>query len=334
MALGRRWRVPIIIALIPVGLITAHFLLRTYYRIKVWSGHRVEVVLEMDTTQLPASEVEGARLQTMEVLRKRLDQYGIPDPPMERSGVDRILLQLPVTGGGLSIERATQLIGRTGTLEFKLVRTEQETKHILEDLDRRVARALGDTVSNSLERGPILARARSYPELTWGGVLFREDEVPRLVELFQRVGVDTLLSADTQLSWDADVHALPDGWTGRVLYVLESRVQQSGSTIKNALMMIGLDSRMPKAPGVSLEFDKEGRQMFRRVTGSNVGRQLAIVVDGRVQSAPSIRERIPSGRCQITGSFTTDQARDLAIILRAGNLPAPIRVIGVSDVES
>src|SRR4029077_20306580 len=76
-----------------------------------------------------------------------------------------------------------------------------------------------------------------------------------------------------------------------------------------------------------MKMTPKGRADFARVTGNNVGRQLAIVLDGVVSSAPNIRERIPSGDASITGSFDVASARDLAIVLRAGALPAPVRII-------
>jgi preprotein translocase subunit SecD len=75
---------------------------------------------------------------------------------------------------------------------------------------------------------------------------------------------------------------------------------------------------------VSIDFDKKGGQIFERVTGENVKKRLAIVLDGNVYSAPVIQERISGGQARITGSFTTEEARDLAIVLRSGALPAPL----------
>jgi preprotein translocase subunit SecD len=77
---------------------------------------------------------------------------------------------------------------------------------------------------------------------------------------------------------------------------------------------------------VAITLDSRGARIFERVTSENVGRQLAIVLDGKVQSAPVIRERIGGGRAIISGSFTLDEARDLAIVLRAGALPAPVSI--------
>ncbi|MDO4839598.1 MAG: protein translocase subunit SecD [Desulfovibrionaceae bacterium] len=78
---------------------------------------------------------------------------------------------------------------------------------------------------------------------------------------------------------------------------------------------------------VSLTFNSHGAEIFERVTSENVGRAMAIVLDGKVYSAPNIRERIGGGRASISGSFTTAEAQDLAIVLRAGSLPAPVTVL-------
>ena len=78
---------------------------------------------------------------------------------------------------------------------------------------------------------------------------------------------------------------------------------------------------------VTLNFNARGARIFERVTGENVGKRMAIVLDGKVYSAPSIRERIGGGKASISGNFTTAEAQDLAIVLRAGSLPAPVSVL-------
>jgi preprotein translocase subunit SecD len=102
----------------------------------------------------------------------------------------------------------------------------------------------------------------------------------------------------------------------------------TGGSIATAEARVGLEPSNPGGWGVSMKMTPKGRAEFAAVTGNNVGRQLAIVLDGTVSSAPNIRERIPSGDASITGSFDVNNARDLAIVLRAGALPAPVR-----DVE-
>ncbi len=105
------------------------------------------------------------------------------------------------------------------------------------------------------------------------------------------------------------------------------RPEMVGSAIANAIMKFGLDPRSPNSPGVSFTLTTKGANTFRKVTGANVNRQLAIVLDNKVASAPVIRDRIPTGQGQITGRFTDAEAKDLAIVLRTGALPAPVRVV-------
>ncbi len=114
------------------------------------------------------------------------------------------------------------------------------------------------------------------------------------------------------------------GRTTRSPIVVKKQALLTGDTIKNA--RVNFESR-GGAPYVSLSFDARGAKIFDRVTGANVNRRLAIVLDDTVYSAPNIRERISGGEAQITGSFTADEARDLAIVLRAGSLLAPVKVI-------
>lgn len=104
-------------------------------------------------------------------------------------------------------------------------------------------------------------------------------------------------------------------------YLIKKRPLLTGAYLTDARVQI--DSRYNE-PYVSIDFDKKGGQIFERVTGENVKKRLAIVLDGNVYSAPVIQERISGGKARITGNFTTEEARDLAIVLRSGALPAPL----------
>ena len=114
------------------------------------------------------------------------------------------------------------------------------------------------------------------------------------------------------------------GNTSSVPFLLEKRTLLTGDSITSAEVQIG---RELNEPYVSLEFDRVGAKIFSEITGANVGRRLAIILDKNVYSAPRINEKIPSGKAQITGRFTMEEARDLAIVLRAGALPAPVQII-------
>jgi preprotein translocase subunit SecD len=108
-------------------------------------------------------------------------------------------------------------------------------------------------------------------------------------------------------------------------YVVQKRALLTGGELTRA--DVGAD---PNAPGnwqVAIEFTPTGTKVFGDITEQNVGRHLAIILDGNLYSAPRINERIPGGRAVITGQFTVDDARDLAIVLRAGALPAPVKIL-------
>jgi preprotein translocase subunit SecD len=107
-------------------------------------------------------------------------------------------------------------------------------------------------------------------------------------------------------------------------FLLKKSALLTGASLTDA--RVQLDSQYGE-PYVSIEFDKKGARMFERVTGENVNKRLAIVLDNKVYSAPTIQERIAGGKARITGRFSMEEARDLAIILRAGALPAPVTIL-------
>jgi preprotein translocase subunit SecD len=111
---------------------------------------------------------------------------------------------------------------------------------------------------------------------------------------------------------------------GQIPYVVQSRTLMTGEYITDA--RVRPSSRL-QGPYVELTFNSRGARLFEQITAANVGHRLAIVLDNRVYSAPVIQERIGGGRASITGSFTIQQARDLAIVLRAGALPAPVEIV-------
>jgi preprotein translocase subunit SecD len=109
-----------------------------------------------------------------------------------------------------------------------------------------------------------------------------------------------------------------------VPYLLKKRAPLTGESLTDARVQI--DSQYGD-PYVSISFDARGSRLFERITGENVGKRLAIVLDNTVYSAPVIRDKIGGGKAQITGNFTMEEAKDLAIVLRAGALPAPVRIL-------
>ena len=113
------------------------------------------------------------------------------------------------------------------------------------------------------------------------------------------------------------------GSTTKIPYLIQKRVLLDGSLLTNARV----EFDQYQQPQVGIEFDRQGAKIFDRITGENIHKRLAIILDKTVYSAPVIQDRIAGGKAVITGNFTLNEAKDLAIALRAGSLPAPVTII-------
>jgi len=281
----------------------------------------MHLVLEVDRSRLNPAEAKDAPDRAMEIIRNRIDQFGVAEPLIQREGEDRIAVQLP---GLTDRQRAIDLIGKTALLEFKLVRTPDEVRTVFERLDSYLATHanLEGIADSTLRRHPLTGHFLSLD----GYAFIRQEDLPVVERLLATAEIDSVIPRDSQLLW-GEANETMQNLTGRTLYVVKREPEMTGGSIASAEARVGLDATSPGAWGVSMKLTPKGRADFARVTGNNVGRLLAIVLDGVVSSAPNIRERIPSGEASITGSFDAAAARDLAIVLRAGALPAPVRII-------
>jgi protein-export membrane protein SecD len=282
----------------------------------------MHLLLEVDRSKLSTAEAKDAVDRAMEVLRNRVDQFGVAEPLIQREGEDRIVVQLP---GLTDRTRARELLGKTALLEFKLVRSADEVKSLFLRLDNYLAARGAGAAANldtALQRQPLTSH---FLDINTAAFVRLEDTTA-VGRLMATSGLDSIIPGDSELLWSNQDQNY-QGVTGRTLYVLKKTPEMTGGSIATAEARVGLESTNPGAWGVSMTMTPKGRADFARVTGNNVGRQLAIVLDGKVSSAPVIRERIPSGDASITGSFGIDEAKDLSIVLRAGALPAPVKII-------
>lgn len=285
------------------------------------------LLLEVDREKLKEGDVEGAVDRAIQIIRNRIDQWGVFEPSIQKVGTDRILVQLP---GVMDPDRAKNLIGKTAFLEFRIVADQDLTLQTLRDVDQALKEAL-EQDSTLLQD----SRERLSPDHPFLSLLGQvgEDYV---------VSVDNVPLVDTILSLPFIRRAIPPGYEfrwGRIfeisgekyrrLFLLKKRVPLTGAEIANAYHTIGSpqDPTAANQPIVILEFTPRGSVKFERLTEENVGKRLAIVLDGVVQSAPVIRQAIRGGAARIEGIGALDEARDLAVILRAGALPAPLQII-------
>ena len=283
----------------------------------------MHLVLQVDSTaaaKMTPPERKDALARAMEILRSRIDQFGVAEPLVQQEGEDRIVIQLP---GLTDRQRAIDLIGKTALLEFKLVRTPEEAKTLFDRLDTYLSsRGNMAALDSSLRRNPLTGHFLSVD----ASAFVREEDLPTVERLLATSGLDSIIPSDTQLLWGVRDDAR-QGVSGRELYVVKREPEMTGGSVATADAQVGLNSTNPGAWGVSMKLTPRGRADFSRVTGNNTGRLLAIVLDNVVNSAPVIRERIPSGDASITGNFSAETSKDLAIVLRAGALPAPVQII-------
>ena len=196
---------------------------------------------------------ESAIKQSLEIVRKRIDESGTKEPLIQRSGKNRIVLQLP---GIKDPEKIKDLLGTTAKLTF----------HMVDDEDN------DSLIANRAPFGKMIVSDYENPEIKF------------LVEKKARVGGENLV--DAKASFDpTEGHA------------------------------------------VSFRFDTSGAQKFGKATSDNIGKRFAVILDGVVITAPSIRSAITGGSGIITGNFTSQEATNLAILLRAGALPAPLSIV-------
>ena len=225
----------------------------TFAVIPTKDGNGIDLALTESAINERAS---NAVTQSIEIVRRRIDQLGVAEPQIARSGDDRILVQLP---GVKDPDRVKAIIGTTAKMNFRM---------------------LDDTADPNASVAPP--------------------------------GDDILEGEDSG----------PDGKPRK--YVVRKKIEVSGGDLTDARAVTDQNSGRW---AVSQEFNSVGTKHFAETTTANVGKPFAIVLDNKVISAPVIQEPITGGRGQITGNFDAKGANDLAVLLRAGALPAPLKII-------
>ncbi len=271
----------------------------------------MHLVMEIDKSKLEEEELKGAINRALEIIRNRVDELGVTEPEILKQGTDRIMVQLP---GVIDRERAREIIGKTALLEFKLVREPNEMQNILSRVNETLKAMQGDTF-DIFSYFPPAARA-------FGVMSPYKSYIDSLISL---PNVQNQIPFGDTIQWGKEV--IQEGYKYYPIYVLKNNPLLTGSSILDATLGVGTQQNM-MGYRIDLTMRKEYWRKWAQITGANVERQIAIVLDGIVQSAPVVRERIPNGKSQITmGNATQEEAKTLAIILKAGALPAPLKIV-------
>ncbi len=297
----------------------------------------MHLVMEVDAEKAVESVVE----RRVAEIRRALERDQIAVETLERQGTDQIVVAVQEEK---TLERVERVLAsypdmaraQRGTTGLLLTLSGREVTGIHERAVEQNVEKIRNRVDEFGVREPLIQREgdrRIIVQLP--GIKDPE----RAIALIGKTALLEFKLVDNQHSLEEALKGqVPEGSeilyqkildpqgrvTQRIPFLLEKETLLTGDVITSARAR---PSQETADFEVGLEFDREGAKIFDEITGKNVGRRLAIILDNNVYSAPVIQTRIPGGQAQITGRFTPEEARDLAIVLRAGALPAPVEVI-------
>jgi preprotein translocase subunit SecD len=301
-------------------------------------------------------DTEDAVTRALEIIRNRVDQYGVSEPTIQRQGSRRIIVELP---GIAREEEAKQLLQGTALLEFRLLREPDFTISVMQKIDDALAKTIGvfpdttedqslsnpdtslvasetdtsvvDTLGEEQlteeefkQQHPFFAVALLDPQGRSADAYVRADEKNKLLLMLSRPEVQKVLPNNVEFVFSAKAIGQQEAQDVYIMYLMNKEPELTGGVVTDALATIDPNS---SAPIVSMTMNSEGATDWARITGANVGKRIAIMLDGVVFSAPSVRNKITGGRSQIEGMANMEEAKLLEIVLKAGALPAPVDII-------
>ncbi|MEE9464784.1 MAG: protein translocase subunit SecD, partial [Candidatus Neomarinimicrobiota bacterium] len=312
------------------------------------------------------SEADDAVNRALEIIRNRVDEFGVSEPTIQKAGHRRIIVQL---AGVQDPEQARKLIQNTALLEFTLVQDINTARDVMLRLDEAL-KAAGAELDAVVAEGDIAAvdeaREDEGLEALLGGGIDTAAASPQeglaisaeaiaanpFTAYIHAHGNNLVVSEryrhalETRLASPEAQAALPsDGtflWSARTepiqtqsgqeefytLYYVDREAGLTGGVITRARADIGaMGSSAANQPVVNVAMNNDGSKIWARMTGANVGRRVALVLDKKVHMAPVIRTKIPNGATVIEGMESMEEAKLIAIVLRAGSLPAPVSIV-------
>lgn len=295
---------------------------------------------------------EDAVTRAMEIIRNRVDQYGVSEPSISRQGSRRIIVELP---GVAKEEEAKQLLQGTALLEFRLVKDAEFTYPVMQRIDDVLAKRFKSGVKDSSNpevattetksktdtsaakdttkqltaeefkaQHPFFSAAVLNPQSPYADAYVSQEDRNKIEYWLSLPEVQKVIPDNVEFVFSAKPLRNQGNKKVYVMYLVNKTPELTGGVVTNA--QANLDPNT-SAPIVNMEMNSEGATEWARITGANVGKRIAIMLDGAVFTAPTVKGKIPGGRSQIEGSENLDEAKLLEIVLKAGALPAPVDVI-------
>lgn len=281
--------------------------IKKYYPGILRLTHEDGAKLSYGLTDYTKNQIEEQSVtKSIEVVRNRIDEFGVTEPEIVSQGKNRIVIQLP---GVKDIDRAKELIGKTAKLEFRMVN------------DKTPIATIQSWVEKGKKEGIEYKKGMRFSNYLGKLNTFLKKDLP--------AGYEIAFQKTTSKATNTVINMVP--------FLVETTPRLTGDELQDAGVQI---DQQKNQPYVSLVFKSAGAKRFEELTGKNIGKRLAVILDGNVYTAPNIQSRIAGGRAQITlgqGSFNKlmKEARDVSLVLRAGALPVQLdfeeqRVVGPS----
>ncbi|MBN1754950.1 protein translocase subunit SecD, partial [bacterium] len=362
----------------------------------------MHIIMEIDKDKIEGELEEDPTDEALEIIRNRIDQFGVSEPVIQKEGTDRIIVELP---GIDNPDLARELIQETALLEFKLLsqpgdlqkfafnmdtflvahpeilgmeidetslepmdiesqgeeKTESDSDIIVgktKDIFAEAEKTEQDSTQSVEDKKPTTTEDIFEGESTGLDIPYDIDEEEEVIttkpftglidywedgsmfmvskdseadvkRILKHADISKLVPKGCELHWGSRTQTLRTGVEFRFLYLLNDKAELTGKYLEDASFALGSSADMQAAnqPVVNLKFNKAGAKVFSQVTGANIKKRLAIVLDDKVHTAPVIQVKIRDGNARITGIPVLDEAKAIAIVLRAGALPAPLKVI-------
>jgi preprotein translocase subunit SecD len=313
------------------------------------------------------TESNNAVDRAMEIVRNRVDQYGVSEPSIQKQGGRRIIVELP----GVSKEaEVRQLLQGTALLEFKLLIDPEIMVKLYDAVDKTLAgKPLDDTtktdttslaakdtaksketanadtsalpedqlageedLAKAKKEHPFFVLANPFQQENqgWSGQLYTsENDRQKVLQILQRPDIKRLMPNNIMFLWSAKPEFVAEGKKFFALYAVKEAAELTGGVVTGARATIDPNFNTPI---VTMQMNTEGAREWARITGANVDKRLAIIMDNAVFSAPVVRSKITGGNSQIEGMDNVEEAKLLEIVLKAGALPAPVEIIQQTSV--
>ena len=273
--------------------------------------------------------------RAIEIIRNRVDQYGVSEPSIQKQGSRRIVVELP---GVAREEEAKKLVQGQALLEFKLVKDASFAVPIMQRIDEVLA---GKVDSSVVKKDTSKQKKMSDEEFTKLHPFFavarmadqqgrvadayvKEEDRLKISAFMEREDVKKVMPDNVEFLYDARPLKGADGKNFYRMYMVNKAAELTGGVITDARAEIDQSTGSPE---VSMQMNSEGAREWSRITGANINKRCAVILDGVVYTAPNIQGKIPNGSSRITGSANMDEAKLLEIVLKAGALPAPVETL-------